>query len=406
MAAPNDYFVDPAINANGGTGVAADPWTRVGGIDVVQNGINQIVAGPLRDPVNGDRINVVSDQAPGVTTTTDDTITAVLNLAAYGAPAADAPLIVRGCSRDPTTGLPVAGNGGIGGMDGAAGGWSTYDGNAGATDYVHFIDMHLHNTAAANVMRMRDYSSAINCQLDTSTAYALLVNNYCDVLNCYLHSTTNSPLIVATYCLAFGNYIESPSGAGQSSIFINGTSSSAERNIIVLDDVGAYGIRFSGHANRAIGNSILSTVANTQSGIYYDAVGLSTSVVLNNLIEGFSGAGGAGIDFFNSTQHVHAYANNSFYDNLEDVAALTDCDKNYDEDNDLIMAASPFMKEGAMTFANRFNYFKAAIPVRGRAFPTGCQSDRGAMQVRLAVERTIPETCIVTIPERTVLDPL
>jgi hypothetical protein len=153
-----------------------------------------------------------------------------------------------------------------------------------------------------------------------------------------------------------------------------------------------------------IGNSILSTAAGTAAGIFFDAATHQSCTIMNNLIEGFSGVGGSGIDFANMVRHVMAYTNNSFFDNETDE--LNRGDFNFEEDNDLLMAASPFLKEGARTFANRFNYFKPAIPVRGRAFPNGCRFDRGAVQVRLVTERTIAEQSVVTIPERTVFDPV
>lgn len=391
MGLPSQYFVDPAINANGGAGTDVDPWTRVGGIDVVQNGINQILAGPTQDLVNGDQVNLIEG--------TDDTTTAVLNLAGY-VPAADLPLIVRGCRRNAYS-LPVANNGGIGGMDGANGGWAIYDGNAGATDYVHFIDLHLHNTGAANILSLRNFSTVIACELDTNTVRAMYGGIYTVVANCHFHDNGGNALELGGQANAVGNFI---TNGALSCIFMQGNISRAERNILVTGGVGTAGVIVSNPNVSLVGNSILSTVAGTSAGILFDNVGHHTCQLRDNLIEGFSGAGGAPIDFFNLTQHVLLYVNNSFFGNMNPLAIQAG-DINYEMGNEEL-AASPFLKEGATTFANRFNWFKPSIPVRGRAFPDGCRFDRGAVQVRLVVERQVPEQSIIIIPARTAFDPI
>ena len=397
MAAPTNYYCDPSVAA-GGVGTEVDP------VDTVQNTVARIlVVG--RDAINGDQINVVEG--------TDDTPAAVIDLATvgavYGNPAVDAPLNIRGCRRDPITGLPVANNGGIGGMDGGANGFSIYDGNAGATDYVNFIHMHLHNTAAARVMRFRDYSMLYGCEVDNTTAFegvglAPAGNSRNVIAHNYFHDC-------ATYGVygggwrdkIVGNYCDVAAGS-TGGIYLASLDNLVWRNMIVVNEVAANGILVSQSNQWLIGNTIFSTVAATAAGILFDAATHDSMVILDNLIEGFSGVGGRGIDFANLTRHVQIYENNSFHDNETDEDNRGDFD--YEAGNDLAMAASPLMKEGAMTFANRFNYFKPAIPVRGGAFPTGCRFDRGAVQVRLAIEREIPATVVTTIPARTVLDPL
>ena len=393
MAAPTPYFVDPLAGvdfATGGT-TLLDPYLTV------QFCIDDITTSHGgRDAVNGDQINVKSDQEPGVTTTTDDVTLAVIDLATvgavYGAPAVDAPLIFRGYSY-------VANDGGIGGMDGNAGAWSIYDGNAGATDYVHFIHMHLHNTAGATIASLRNWSTVIGSELDTATVRAMFGGTYSLVANCHIHDVGGHAIEISTSATAVGNYIES---GGLACVFTQGVNCVVERNILIATAVGTAGVIISADLPQIVGNSILSTGLSVDAGIRFDAVAHHSARITGNLIEGFSG--GAGIDFFNQTNHVNLYANNSFYDNETDE--LQRGDFNYDEDNDLIMAASPFLKVGAMTYANRYGYFAPAIPVRGRAFPNGCQFDRGAAQVRLVTERTVAERCIITIPERIAYDPI
>jgi len=391
MAAPTQYYVDPAW---GGpfNGTAAQPWVSVAAALVAI----------VRDAVNGDQINIVSDQPPGVTTTTDDIFAASITLVAYGAPTIDAPLIFRGCARTALLGgLPAANNGGIGGMDGNAGGFSIFDGLVGNWDFVHFIDMHLYNTAAATVMTTDTDSSLINCEIDTSTNRGLTLGFYGKVLNCHFHDITGRDLVLDAYCQARGNFINTSSASG---ILLSSAHNTVSRNIIATNAVGTDAIVVSFYNQSVFGNSILSTVASTSAGINFDAGTHRDCMIHDNLIEGFNGVGGSGIDFGGAGQHVTSYANNAFHDNTDDE--INPCDINFQEGQDYDMPASPFLKDGAVTFANRFNYFKPAIPVRGRSFPNGCRFDRGAVQVRLATEREIAAVTLTSIPARTALDPL
>lgn len=397
MAAPTNYYVDPdpAVGvdfATGGT-TPADPYRSVQfAVDDIQTSHGG------RDAVNGDQVNVVEG--------TDDTPAATLDLATvgavYGVPAADAPLNIRGCARDPITGLPVAGNGGVGGITGGAGGFAIYDGLAGATDHVNFIDMHCHNVGAADVLYIRDHGTVAGCEIHGSTGgRALRCRTFCRAFNNHIYdNAVSAALEFNGICYAYGNYITTPSVA--SCIRLGGTDNVVARNILIPTAAATIGIDISAPRQMIDGNSIMHD-GGTNQGIRFDANNHYGVTIINNLIEGFS-AGGSGIAFGASVVHVPVYANNSFHDNFADESNLGDFD--YEADNDLGMAASPFMKGVAPTFANRFIYFKPAIPVRGRAFPDGCRFDRGAVQVRLAVERDIPATVVTTIPARTVLDPL
>lgn len=384
MGAPTQYYVDPGAGGPG-TGTIIDPWVSV------QAAITAILAGPGRDAVNGDKINVKSDQAPGVAPTVEDVTVAALNLAGY-VPAADAPLIVRGYS-------VIADDGGIGAMDGNNGGWSIYDGNAGATDYVSFQHMHLHNTGAANVVRVRDNSSILSCTVGTTAAIGIRTGIGNQVLGNWVYDCTNVGIYMNWADLVVGNFVHGATNFG----IYTGIYANVCRNIVALTGNGT-GIVIGANYNNIIGNSILATTGtSTGRGIYNAVAANVAAVVLDNLIEGFGGAGGDGIDFNTNTRHW-VYGHNSFYGNTADETNKGDTD--WEDENDLAMTASPFKKTGTLSFANRFAYFAPAIPVRGRAFPLGSQFDRGGAQVRLAVEREVAEKSIIVIPAHTVLDPL
>jgi len=398
MAAPTDYFVDPL---NGTDDLDVGPPAR--GTDPARPWLTvqyALTTGILaRDAANGDQVNIKSDQIPGVVTTTDDVLGATLNLVAYGAPTADAPLIFRGY-------YEAVGDRGIGGLDGDNLGFSVMDSNVVVKDYIHFIDMHCHNTGANEILYLRNRSSIINCILDTTTNQeAFLVGTYGSVSGNYLEgggATYVGQLGGSSWC--YGNMIRNAGAGG--GIFLAGAGANAARNIIVLDGAASWGIRVSQDLQRIVGNSILHTNVGTAAGIYFDAPGHASCSILDNLIEGFSGVGGSGIDFGNLTEHVHLYANNGFHDN-DGNDERNRGDINYEADNDLDMADSPFLKDGALTWANRFNYFKGVLSAgdtRGGAYPNGCRFDRGAVQVRIATERVIPAKTITSVPQRTVFD--
>jgi len=386
MADPIDYFVDPATGGAAGPGAADTPF------DTVQNAMDTIA----RSAANGDQINVVEG--------TDDTPAAVLSFAAYGVPAVDAPLIIRGCANDPITGLPVANNGGRGGMDGGAGGFSIIDNSAAGIDFTHLIDMHCHNTGADDVVRLRNSSSVIRCEIDTTTAgWGLTLGGFCTLLETHIHTMTLDAVDIGNYGKILGNMLEVESAA-RSALFLSGFGSCAMRNIILVNHLTARGIVPSNDYLAVSGNSILSTASGTAAGILVDAAGHDSLVIDSNLIEGFSGAGGLGIDFGASTTHPHCYANNSFFDNETDEGNRGDL-ANFEEDNEAL-TATPFLKEGAITFANRLEYFKPTRVgnVKGGAFPNGSRFDRGAINGPAVVERVIPARVISNTPARTVFD--
>jgi len=394
MAAPTNYYVDPDAGVDAaGNGADTAPYASV------QYCIDDITTSHGgRDAADGDQINVVEG--------TDDTPAAVIDLATvgavYGVPTFDAPLIIRGCSRDPITGLPVANNGGVGGMDGGAGGFSIFDGvnHVPVIDYVHFIDMHCHNTAAAEVLYFRDYSSCINCELDTCTLRGIRAGSYGAYSGNNIHDVATGLELVAANQIS-GNYIQDVTAY---CIWLAGSYNDVTRNILIPSAVGAEAIVVSAQCQHIVGNSILADSVATTAAILFDAVTHYGVTIADNLIEGFSGVLGAAFDFFNSTRHIQLFANNSYYD-CTLTPILRDCDKNFDAGNEAL-TASPFAKTGAMTYANRYAYFAPVIAVRGRAWPDGCQFDRGAVQVRLVTEETVPAFSPITIPARTIYHPL
>ena len=75
------------------------------------------------------------------------------------------------------------------------------------------------------------------------------------------------------------------------------------------------------------------------------------------MVEGFSGTGGSGFNFFNATVPLGMYEGNAAYNNTTNYANVGDVGKRDNGTDNEVLSASPFAKSGADTFANRYVYF-------------------------------------------------
>lgn len=361
MAAPTNYFVDPVAgtdDAAGGRGASTgDPWASI------QWALDHIT----RDATNGDQINVKSDQAVGVTTTTDDTLGAALDLSTYGVPVEAAPLIFRGYTS-------AANDGGIGGIDGAA----SFACISTATD-VFFVDLHIHNSGAADITTLTGGGGVIQCELDTTTASTLVMTSGGMSLRNHIHTFGVYGIDSSAINHLIGNYISDAAATAA----INAGSTAIITNNIISVAGATDGIRLTNDWVQVKNNSILSA-GGTGQGIIRTS-NRRQQVILNNLVEGFSGGGGVGIDLGTLSENVAAFGCNAVFNcatkysigGADFIANLGDNDE---------LTGSPFAKAGADTFANRFAYFEPTTnassggTVRGGSYPVGCRIDKGAVQ--------------------------
>lgn len=181
-----NYFVDAGGGSNTtGNGSAALPWATV------QHALNTIT----RDATNGDQINVKAG--------TPLVLSAPLSLAAYGTPAINTPLVIRGYTA-------AADDGGIGVIDGA-GLYSIYRADTNSNKgHVHFWDMHLRNSGAAILLQLRNYSTCVNVELSHSTADKAVnvLNHRNSFIRCRFHdlnpaSWNNNSIVVGGESNAF-----------------------------------------------------------------------------------------------------------------------------------------------------------------------------------------------------------
>lgn len=111
-----EYYVDPAINANSGTGTIGDPFGDL------QYGLNTVT----RNATDGDRFNIKAGTA--------EVMAAAIDLTTYGTPTQAAPLIFQGYTS-------AQGDGGIGEINNGGANVSVI--SSTTLTFIHWIDLKL-----------------------------------------------------------------------------------------------------------------------------------------------------------------------------------------------------------------------------------------------------------------------
>lgn len=299
MANPTAYYVDPAINANSGSGTIGDPWGDL------QWALDHIT----RDATNGDIIHIKAGAA--------EVSAASLTLATYGTLTETAPLILRGYTA-------AAGDGGVGEID--CNGATMWAGNP---NLVILVDLEIHNGGDNHLVSSTGRLALLRCELhkgaSTPTSKSLVSIGAGLVSGCYLHDGGTTPGMnggASSICLF--NYLI---GAG-------GLSGAVVIGNVVVRTVNGNGTQFSGDLGVVLGNVFYSTVANTATAIGNGTGGsYNWHINLNNIVCGWSGAGGKGLQgnllflghnaFFNNTTN-ESVTGGPFMDLGGDVSLAAD----------------------------------------------------------------------------------
>jgi len=319
-----EYYVDP-LSGSDTTGDGLSDGTAW---QSIQHALNNIT----KNTADGDRINVKD--------TADDVLSAELDFTTIGNYTQTHGLLIQGYTS-------TAGDGGIGGISGG--------GTTGiittVRNYIAFKDMHLHNTGSNNILDIVQ-GALEGCEFDNSSSTGNIVKvNESSVCNCYFHNTDGNALYM-NRGLAFGNYFKQGGTYSFDTALNLNALSCAVRNIISIDGA-SNGITSLGSSISVMNNSILSA-GGTGAGIEPDSLNYGSSFI-NNLVEGFSGTGGKGINKVN--KDMVNYSHNSVYNCETDLAS--DGQSIIAHDNESL-GASPFAKTGADTFENRFAHFAPA----------------------------------------------
>lgn len=321
MAITNYYVAPSSGNDTTGNGLTdGTAWATV------QKALDTITQG-----AGGDRINVKNDS--GV----DDVLTAALNLTTYGTPSATQPLVIQGYTS-------TVGDGGKGGIDGDA----TYSIMIEtAANWVHFIDMHLHNTGAAQVLHLNNDCGLIRCEVDNSS-YATRSIDFagtCTVVGCHIHNLAGNAGLQVSGGMVGWNYFEDGTNKFVTACDPGGATFCF--NIIHLNSVAGNGMIIP--SGPVFNNSIYNAAAGT--GRAMSANTSSTgNFIMNNYIEGFSDTGGDGI-FYNATTRAKIQGNNKTFNCDVDFTPATeftldDFRGTTGTPTDAILGSSPFTSAG------------------------------------------------------------
>lgn len=310
------YYVDPSIAGDSGTGTISDPFGDL------QYALNTIT----RDAVNGDQINIKAGTA--------EVLAASLTLATYGTPTDAAPLVIRGYTA-------AANDGGRGDLNGNAGAFPIF---LSAYNYVHVIDMICRNVGDAHLLSLGNQAIVMGCIVHTAAkndGYGISVGQGAFVANNHVYNVRGRGINMFGAGVALGNYVQDGATYDVQAIFTGGqTGSMVLGNVIRLQRAGSAGIHcFRGWGTLISGNVVYQSAAGTSNGISSGTFEAYAISVLNNIICGFSGAGGKGI--FADDKHPSAVGHNAFYNcttnEQYDAYPLVDLG------GDVALAADPFV---------------------------------------------------------------
>lgn len=317
MAITHSYVDYGAGNDTTGDGTIGTPWKTL------QKAFNTLT----RNTTDGNQVNLKAGTAHVNAAALDLT-----TFVAGGALSATAPLILRGYTS-------AANDGGIGEID--CGGATMF---ASAYDYLVLADLECHTFGDANGVAIGGSCVLWNCEIHkgaSSPSGRNLINctNDVRVLNCYIHSAGAGAargINAGSSLFAAGNYIaigSSVSGASYS--LVCGAGSTITHNIIAAAHAGTTGM-YAGYG--VVTNNVLrNAAAGTADAIYLDSSRL-TIVLTNNIIAGWSGAGGEGVVAANN---IGPFGYNAFYNNTANYRIV---DQTYLSltANDVALAADPF----------------------------------------------------------------
>lgn len=282
MGTPTQYYVDPSIAANSGTGTIGDPFGDI------QYALNTVT----KDTTNGDQFNIKAGTA--------EVLAADLSFATYGAPGANAPCIFRGYTS-------AANDGGIASID-----CSSYVFGGGTTNYCYYIDLNFVGGSATYALYAGGYSNIINCRFDSAITAS----------NCIRSGTSNNIIGCAFYGSSQSRHLWA---AGASSYILNcyfegsptlynallGSTSVFLNNVVNANNSSRTAVYIAGVGITVENNSFYNSTASTAQAIYIPNTNGYGIKISNNIIEGYSGVGGYGIRL-DGTQHA-IVNNNRFY---------------------------------------------------------------------------------------------
>lgn len=321
------YYVDPAIAGNSGTGTIGDPFGDL------QYALDTVGAGVGRNATYGDQFNIKAGTA--------EILAASLTLATYGTPTPTTPLILRGYTA-------AANDGGVGEIDcGGATMWaSTYD-------FIIMADLEIHTFGDNTGIYLGIATVLFRCEVHRGASAPnnrrlVYLGSNANVTGCYLHD----PGTGTSHCLEcaipnntiIANFIDHGAESTSYACLIMGNSFVIS-NIVLCRGTSQDGIQTT-EPKALLGNVVYNSAAGTARGIFVSASGNLSHVVMNNIIVGYSGAGGDGIQYSN----LGMVGFNAFYNNNSPYTVNGQTFINLTA-NDVALAADPFTNAAAGDFS-------------------------------------------------------
>lgn len=323
MGSVVEYYVDPNLSSDTGDGSLLTPWGRAD-TECVQHALNTITRG-----ASGDRINIkVGAGARDIVPTLGYDITGT-----YGIPDIDQPLYIQGYTT-------AAGDGGFGGVDLDA---NVMFAQATTIDFVNLWGLDITDlngtpgTPTTSIQLDRDILIR-NCAIHGLTPATNVVKlaSGCHFLNNHVYNCTGNGIAEGVQNIAGNRFITGPTNNfGTAAISGLGGNVYALENIIhvagATDGIGT------GNRNAIVVNNSIFSDGGTGVGIEFSSV-TKGGIVLNNLVEGFSGAGGIGIRLRSSPGDL-VFDGNAVYDNTTEY---TIDNTGPNEGTNETLSASPF----------------------------------------------------------------
>lgn len=316
MGALTQLYVDPSIAGDSGTGTIGDPY----------GDLEYCLAQATVDSTNGSQINIKAG--------TPEVLSAPLNLTAhFGAGAESVPIVLRGYTA-------TANDGGMGEID--CGGYTMFAANS--YSFLKLIELEIHTFGSNHGINLGGASQGMGllyCNIhkgaSSPSSKQLIRTGYSGanrVIGCYIHDAGTGGM--GLYVQGNGSFV-AYNHIAACSTGINHPSIVLIGNIIRMTENGTGTTNGNDGAN-VCGNIVYSTVANTGVGINISNTTTGDRpAAFNNIVAGFSGAGGVGISASGDTEMI---GHNAFYNNTANMA-LGDVYVDRTA-NDVALAADPF----------------------------------------------------------------